>query len=297
MATRDFPELNLQSTSTLAQLEAKTIDFIYRFQEDMRDFQNVLGLFNLQPVTEGYTIKTKIAEDTVELQDGEVEEGAIIPLSMVEFGEGGQVELTTNKWRKVTTYEAIQKYGFDNAVDRTDRAIINEIQSTIRNDIFGYVDTNAVATDTLVAGSLQGAVATAWGTLEALFEGANRTIVFANPMDIANYIANADVSTQTTFGISYLQAFSNTTILASNKVAQGEILATVPENLTLYYIPANSEGGNAFGLRSDETGMIGVGRQQVNANMTIESIFASGIRILPEFENGLVKVNIGTEGI
>ena len=293
-AAPSYPESNLQTTSTMALLEAKTIDFIYRFEKDMRDFINVLGVFNQQPVTEGYTIKTKVALDTVTLQDGDVPEGDIIPLSKVEFGEGDSFEMSSKFWRKSTTYQAIQKYGFDQAVDRTDRGIISEIQKSIRNDVFSYIDENAAATESVASGSLQGAVATAWGTLEALFEGANRTIVFANPLDVAKYIAGSDVTTQSAFGISYLEAFTNTTILVSNAVERGEILATVPENLTLFYIPANSEGGQAFNLRSDESGFVGVGRQQVNMNATIESIFTSGIRILPEIANGMVKIPIET---
>lgn len=281
---------NQQNTAKSANLEAKTIDFLYRFQEDLRDFINVLGLFNQREVTEGYTIKTKVADDTVTLQDGRVPEGEIIPLSYVEFGEGSQVEMESLKWRKQVTYENIQKYGFDEAVDRTDREVIKEIQKNIREDIFSFVDEKAVATESIKADSLQAAVATAWGTLEALFEGSNSTIAFANPMDIATYIANAEVSTQTAFGISYLQAFSNTTILSSNRVKRGEILATVPDNLNLYYIPAHSEGGQAFNLRTDDSGYIGVGRQLIYQNASIDTLFVSGIRILPEFENGIVKV-------
>lgn len=287
-----FAEQGLQSTALSANLEAKTIDFLYKFQTDMRDFINVLALFNQQAVTEGYTIKTKVAADTVTLQDGNVPEGEIIPLSYVQFGEGSQVEMTSKKYRKVTTYENIQKFGFDEAVDRTDRGVTGEIQKVIREDIFNFIDENSVATESVASGTLQGAVATAWGVLEKLFEGSNNTIVFANPMDVAKYNATANISMQNAFGITYLQAFTNTTIIVSNRVKQGEILATVPENLTLFYIPANSEGGQAFNLRSDDSGWIGVGRQQINTNATIESIFISGVRILPEFENGLVKIPI-----
>lgn len=292
-ATPSYPETNLQSTTTLALLEAKTIDFLYKFQEDMRDFLSVLGLFNQRAVTEGYTIETKVALDSAVLADGVVPEGDIIPLSYAEFGEGSSVKMTSKKWRKVTTYEAIQQYGFDEAVDRTDRAVIKEIQKGIRNDLFEFVDTNAIAEVSVAAGSLQGAVATAWGYLEQLFEGSNDTIVFANPMDIATYLANKDITMQTAFGITYLQGFTNTTIISSNAVEQGQILATVPENLTLFYIPANSEGGQAFNLRSDDSGYIGVGRQQTNMNVTIESIFITGVKLMAEIENGLVKVPIG----
>lgn len=286
---------NEQFTPTLSALDAKTIDFVYRFGNDMRDFLNVLGLFNTRAVVEGYTINTKVADDSAVLADGNVDEGDIIPLSYATFGEGTSVRMGSKKWRKVTSYEAIQEYGFDEAVDRTDRAVINEIQAGIRTDLFDFVDSKAVLQDTVATGSLQGAVATAWGYLEQLFEGSNSTIAFVNPMDIAKYIGTSDITMQTSFGITYLQGFTNTVIIASNKVTKGTILATVPENLTFYYIPANSEGGQAFDLRTDDSGWIGVGRDKTNQNLTVESIFVTGVKILPEIENGLVKVNIDAE--
>lgn len=286
---------NEQFTPTLSALDAKTIDFVYRFGNDMRDFLNVLGLFNTRAVVEGYTINTKVADDSAVLADGNVGEGDIIPLSYATFGEGTSVRMGSKKWRKVTSYEAIQEYGFDEAVDRTDRAVINEIQAGIRTDLFDFVDSKAVLQDTVATGSLQGAVATAWGYLEQLFEGSNSTIAFVNPMDIAKYIGTSDITMQTSFGITYLQGFTNTVIIASNKVTKGTILATVPENLTFYYIPANSEGGQAFDLRTDDSGWIGVGRDKTNQNLTVESIFVTGVKILPEIENGLVKVNIDAE--
>lgn len=286
---------NEQFTPTLSALDAKTIDFVYRFGNDMRDFLNVLGLFNTRAVVEGYTINTKVADDSAVLADGNVEEGQIIPLSYATFGEGSSVRMGSKKWRKVTSYEAIQEYGFDEAVDRTDRAVINEIQAGIRADLFDFVDSKAALQDTVATGSLQGAVATAWGYLEQLFEGSNSTIAFVNPMDIAKYIGTSDITMQTSFGITYLQGFTNTVIIASNKVTKGTILATVPENLTFYYIPANSEGGQAFDLRTDDSGWIGVGRDKTNQNLTVESVFVTGVKILPEIENGLVKVNIDAE--
>ena len=291
-ATPTYPEENLQDRASLSLLEAKTIDFVYRFNKDMRDFLNILNLFNKRPVTEGYTITTKVADDSAVLADGNVAEGDIIPLSYATFGEGSSFRLDSKKWRKVTTYEAIQEYGFSEAVDRTDRAVINEIQKGIRQDLFDFIDTTAVAEESVASGSLQGAVATAWGYLEQLFEGSNNTIVFANPLDVATYLANSDISMQSAFGVTYLQAFTNTTIIVSNAVERGNILATVPENLTFFYIPANSEGGNAFSLRSDDEGWIGVGRQQTNMNLTIESVFVTGIKLAAEIENGLVKIPI-----
>lgn len=287
-------EPNIQDAASLSDLEAKSIDFAYRFGDSLRDLENVLELTNRQAVTEGYTIKTKTAPDQTQLADGNVAEGEIIPLSKVEFGEGSSVTMSSKKWRKLTTYEAIQKYGFDQAVERTDNAIVKEIQKTIHDDLFGFLEgPNTETHDRKGNATLQGAAATAWGVLEQLFEGqSDRTIVFANPMDIAEYLGSSEVTNQTSFGLTYLEPFVGTTVIASNSVTEGEILATVPDNLSLFYIPANSEGGRAFNLVSDPTGFIGVGHAQVNNNVTYESIFISGIHLMPEIENGVIRVPI-----
>lgn len=295
MATQQFPEANLQNRESLSKLQAKTIDFVYRFQKDMRDFVNVLGLMNETPVTEGYTIKTKIADTKVDLKDGNVAEGDLIPLSKVEFKEGASFELSTKKWRAAATYEAIQKYGYENAVDRADNEILERIRADIRKEMFEFLKTSAKTQATVKSGSLQGAVATAWGYLEGLFESANETVVFAHPMDVAKYLGEASITMQTAFGVSYLNAFSNTKIIVSNFVEQGTILATVPKNITLFYIPANSEGGRAFGMVSDQSGYIGLTRKEDLRNATINSLFTSGIKLAPEVENGIVKVEIGED--
>lgn len=292
---RTHPENNLQNTGSLSNLDALTIDFVYRFGEDMRDLQNVLGIVEETPVVEGYTIKTKKADVEVDLKSGVVAEGEIIPLSKVEFKDGGSHEITSNKWRKVTTYEAIQRFGQESAVNRTDAEINKKIRAGIQSELFAFLRSTSTLKTSVKEGSFQGAVAAAWGYLEQLFQSANETIVFANPLDVAVYLGTAQVTQQTAFGITYLEAFAGTKVIVSNFVQEGEILATVPSNLNLYTIVPTSEGGSAFGLRSDESGFIGLTRERVLANATIESLFISGIKLLPEVENGIIRIKIGEE--
>lgn len=287
---------NEQFQNTFTPLEAKSIDFVYRFGESLRDLQNILGITNLQPVMEGYTVKTKIAPSAVTLADGNVAEGELIPLSKVEFKDGGSFELTTQKWRKRTSYEAIQRFGQDVAIDLTDNEILKEVQRNIHNDLLAFTNENAVVGDVASTNGLQGAVASAWGNLERLFEGqADRFIVFANPMDIATYLGNSNIQMQTVFGLTYLEGFLNTTIIASNNVTPGQIIATVPKNLNMYYIPANSEGGSAFGLHSDNTGLVGMKHSLVDDRVSYDTIFVTGVKLVPEIENGIVKIDI-TDG-
>lgn len=287
---------NEQFKDTFSPLEAKTVDFVYKFGESLRNLQNILGITNLQKVTEGYTVKTKVIPDVVELANGTVAEGEVIPLSKVTFKEGSSFELETKKWRKRTSYEAIQKYGQDIAIDRTDQSILKEVQKNIQKDLLAFTNENAVAGEIASTNGLQGAVASAWGNLEKLFEGqADRFIVFAHPLDIATYLGTANIQMQTEFGITYLEGFLNTVIIASTNVKQGEIIATVPDNLNLFYIPANSEGGSAFGLYSDPSGLVGMKHSLVDDRVSYDTIFVTGVKLVPEIENGVVKITINGE--
>ena len=118
-------------------------------------------------------------------------------------------------------------------------------------------------------------------------------MVFANPLDIAKYVANAQVTTQTAFGLTYLVDFTGTVIISTTDVEQGKIWATVPENIVFAYInPSQSDVAKAFGLASDETGYIGMTHFTDEQTLTYQTLVLSGIEIYAERLDGIVKVEI-----
>ena len=158
-----FAENNLTVTGDLARVQS--IDFVNRFEGNLSKLIEALGITRKLPLSEGMTIKTYTS--SVTLANGNVPEGDVIPLSKVTSVPGPSYEVALKKYRKAVSGEAIQRHGFDQAVNETDEKMLREIQKGIRSDFFTFLGTGtglATATD------LQGAFAQAWGRVQTLFE-------------------------------------------------------------------------------------------------------------------------------
>ena len=293
MTTPNYPETNLQTTSVLANFEAKSIDFTNRFGDNFSGFINALGITRQFPVQEGFTVKLYEGSN-VTLADGEVAEGDLIPLSKVEPVVHSTKEISLKKYRKATSGEAIQRYGLDQAIDITDEEMVKEVQKDIRKDLFDLIQSGDAETN-LNAGTLQGALATAWGALQTVFDDDTvTTVAFVHPMDIATANAHKELTLETQFGLNYYTTATGTVVFSSTQVVQGTIYATAPENLVVAYIPAsNSEMGRAFNLTSDQTGYIGMKHFEHNETFTQQTLIVSGVLLFPERLDGVVKVEIG----
>ncbi|MDO5375697.1 MAG: hypothetical protein Q4F01_05850 [Staphylococcus rostri] len=292
-ASQSFPEQNLQTVQSLDKFKEKSVDFTYRFEKSLKDFQQAIGVSNLMPVTEGMTIKLFSGMD-VELADGNVAEGDLIPLSKVTPKVETTKEIKLKKYRKATSGEAIQKYGLDQAIDKTDAALVKEIQKNIRKDLFTLIQSGSAQTNLNPANGLQGALATAWGSLQTIFEDdAIKTVVFANPIDIAQAIADKKMTLETAFGLQYYTDLTGTIVFSSTQVQSGTIYATAAENLVVAYIPAGtSELGRSFALTSDDTGFLGMTHFLHHETLTHQTLLVSGVLMFPERLDGVVKISL-----
>ena len=116
-------------------------------------------------------------------------------------------------------------------------------------------------------------------------------VYFINPLDVADYLGSAQVTMQTAFGMNYIENFLGLgTVILSSRITQGTFLATAKENLILYYLTMNGDIARAFSLTSDETGYVGIKSGYQNEERAqIESLVMSGIQILVEYAQGVVK--------
>ncbi|WP_405103067.1 hypothetical protein [Oceanobacillus sp. FSL H7-0719] len=293
----NYPEPNTQMQDNFSALEAKSIDYTYRFGENFSKFIEALGITRQVPVQEGFTIKMYTAPE-VDLADGNVGEGELIPLSKVTPQPAKTKEVTLKKYRKVTTAEAIQRYGRDEAINITDDALVREVQKGIRDDLFDAIKTHGTEQANLNAGTLQGALASAWGALEVLFEDdVITTVAFVNPMDVAAEIANKEITLENQFGLRYYVDVTGTVVMLNNTIPQGTVYATAADNLQVAYIPANSEAYQEFNMYTDEFGYIAMAHGQQLETMSVQTVLASGVLIFPERLDGMVKIDIaGTSG-
>ena len=270
--------------------KVRDVDFTQRFVAGIDTLMKMLGVTRKIEMKAGETLK--VYKVTGTLENGTVAEGEVIPLSkyQTEYTAIGTAEL--KKWRKVTTAEAISKKGYGQAVNDTNEKMLKDIQKGIRKDFVTFVGTG---TGKATGEGLQAAMAQVWGQMQVLYEDtAIETVYFMNPLDVADYLGKAQISTQTAFGMSYIQNFlgMGTAILAAD-IPKGKIYATAAENIVLYYIPVtSSDMAQAFDLTADSTGLIGIHTGPTYNNMSAETVAASGVGLFAENLGGIVVGSI-----
>lgn len=93
--------------------------------------------------------------------------------------------------------------------------------------------------------------------------------------------------------MTFINAFTDTTIISTTDIAEGEIWATVPENIVLAYINAtNSEMAREFGLNGVGLGYIGMTHFLDHTSATTQTLLMSGMLMYVERLDGIVKVKI-----
>ena len=284
-------ETNLIKKEDLAR--AREIDFTYRFGESIKKLMEALGVTRKIPKQAGTVLKAYKATGT--LQDGNVAEGDLIPLSKYVTEAVNFEEIVLKKWRKATSAEAIIEKGYNQAVVMTKDAMLKDIQKGIRKGFFDFI---ATGTGKASGDTFQATLAQAWGQLQVLFEDDEiQSVYFMNPLDVADYLATANISLQNAFGMTYVKDFLGLgTVIFNSSVPKGKIFATAADNLVLYYIPVNGADLNeAFEFTSDATGLIGIHETPDYTNMTASDTVVSGIVLFAERIDGVVVGTIAGE--
>lgn len=277
-------ENNLIKKTDLAK--AREIEFVSIFSENVKKLMEALGVTRKIAKQAGTTLKAYKATGT--LQDGTVAEGDTIPLSKYTTEPVVIGELTLKKWRKATSAEAIVERGYDQAVEMTRDRMLKDVQKGIRTDLFDFLGTG---TGTATGANFQGVLAQAWGQLQVLFEDDDvGAVYFVNPLDVADYLTEAKINTQTAFGLTYVEDFLGLgTVIMNASVPKGKVYATAKENVVLYYVPVNgADLGEAFDFTADETGYIGIHEAPDYTNMTASDTVVNGMTFFAERIDGVV---------
>lgn len=283
-------DTNLIKKADLAR--AREIEFTYNFSENVRKLMEALGVTRKIAKQAGTVLKAYNAVGT--LANGAVAEGDTIPLSKYKTEPVSFGEITLKKWRKATSAEAIVERGYDQAVEMTTDRMLRDVQKAIRADLFTYL---GKGTGKASGANFQAVLAQAWGQLQVKYEDdAIQAVYFVNPLDIADYLAEASISTQTAFGMTYVEDFLGLgTVIMNASVPKGKVYATAKENIVLYYIPVNgADLGEAFDFTSDETGYIGIHETPDYTNMTASDTVVNGMVFFAERIDGVVVGTIGT---
>lgn len=283
-------EQNLSTAADFAKVSA--IDFAARFGTSIDQLMALLGLTRKVEKQPGTVVKTyKVVG---ELADGKVGEGETIPLSEYSTEVDQIFEMELHKYRKATTLEAINDKGYEQAVDDTDAAMLKDVQNGIRSDFYGFLTGDRVPF--AAKGGLQAALAALWTKNQILWEDTDASgfLYFVSPEDIGEYLEGAEVTTQTAFGMTYIQGFLGIyDVVSYSGVPKGKVFSTAKGNIILYYVnPKNGDLAKVFEFVTDATGLIGVHRDVEYSNLTTETVMLCGVKLFAENTDGIVCVTI-----
>ena len=282
-------ETNTITTTDLSRV--REVEFVQIFSENIEKLMELLGVARRIPKQAGSVLKSYTASGT--LQDGNVAEGAVIPLSKYTTTPVTYGNIALKKWRKSTTAEAIIERGYDQAVEAMTDRMLRDVQREIRQSFFTLL---ADGTGKASGSTLQAALAQAWGQLQVKFEDDDiDAVYFVNPLDVADYLADSTVTMQNAFGMTYIENFLGLgTLIMNSSVPAGTVYATAKENIVLYYIPVNSADlGEVFRFASDESGLIGIHEEPDYTNMTASSTVINGMALFAERLDGVIVSTFG----
>ena len=285
-------ETNLIGKSKMAKV--REVDFVSQFTHNsLNKLMEVLGVTRKIPMMEGTTMY--VYSTTGTLQSGAVAEGEIIPLSQYTTTKTAVGDITLKKWSRAVSAEAIEKSGYAASVSETDAALLKDVQAGVRSDFFTFLNGTISGSTSASGVGLQAALAAAWGQLQVKFEDDTaEAVYFVNPLDIADYLASANITVQTVFGMNYVENFLGLgTVIMTSRVTAGTFIATAKQNLVMYYLTMNGDIAQAFNLTADETGYVGIKSGYQNEERAqIESLVMSGVQFLVEYAAGVVKGTI-----
>lgn len=269
------------------QAKAQNINIVNKFESTLKELLAVLGKSDVNVLAPGTAMNIYKSAGT--LESGTVAENVEIPVSDIKMELAKTVELTYEKYRKLTSIEQVGKLGYDIAVLGSNEAMLRDLQGNVRKTIYAGI---ATGTGAVTGTTFQAACANAWGAVTKAFEGEAATpVFFANPMDVAGYLGSANVITQTAFGMQYIQSFLGLgNVLIDSNVPQGTVYGTACENIDI--VAANVAAIPGMDLHTDRSGILAVHNGAKYENGALQTIAYSGLSVFPVYLDRVVKATI-----
>lgn len=284
--------------NTFTNISAREIDFVTRFGKTWDSLREIMGIMRPIKKEDGTTLVSYTA--SVTLEDGDVPAGAIIPYSKATVVEAAKADVALRKYAKAVTIEDVNAYGVKVAVQKTDEAFRDELQGVVLEDFYTFLTGNVSALTGSAVG-FQAAVAKAIGLVKDKFKkmrkNSTNIVVFANTLDVYDYLGTASISLQTAFGIDYVKNFLGaTSMIVTSEIDPGSVIAIPAENIDLYYVdPASAF--NDLGLVytvEGETNLIGYHTQGNYGTAVGESYALMGLKLWLEYADGEAIVAISS---
>ncbi len=271
-------------------------DFVTRFADNWEALRNIMGI--MRPIRKTPGTKLVSSRATVVLQSS-VGEGEEIPYSQATVEPVAYADITVEKYAKAVSIEAVAKYGAAVAVQKTDDAFLNELQSNVLTRFYTFLKTGTL---TSTASTFQMALAMAKANVLNKFNMMRKTVTdvvgFCNVLDAYEYLGAANITVQTQFGLTYIKDFmgySTLFLLSAPDIPRHKVIAVPVENIDLYYIdPADSDFAQ-LGLNytvQGETNLIGFHAEGNYSHAVGESYALMGMTLWAEYLDGIAVVTL-----
>ena len=270
---------------------ARELDFVTRFGQNWDALREILGIMRPIKKEAGTKLKSYIA--SVTLEDGDVDPGCVIPYSKATVEQVGYADLKIQKYAKAVPVEDVDKYGAEVAVQKTDDAFLNELQTVVMDDFYDTLtdETHAITgTDPTFQMAIAMAVGKVKDKFKKMHKNITETVVFVNTLDLYEYLGGAEISIQSLFGLDYVKNFLGaTTVIISSEIERNKVIAIPSDNLVLYYVDPSGEF-QKLGLvytTDGETNLIGFHAQGNYGTAVGESFALMGMKLWYEYADGV----------
>ena len=299
MAAKENVTISTQFTTS-----AREVDFVTRFNDNWDALRTILGIMRPIRKAPGTKLVSYKAEVDGGLKGGStVAEGDEIPFTKMKVSPVAYGDIEVAKYAKSVTIESVAKYGAEVAVEKTDDAFLVALQNKVLGDFYTFLATGSLE---LTPKTWQLALAQAKGKVLAKFMGMDKDVTevvgFANIMDFYDYLGDKEITTQTMFGLTYVQNFLgyNTLFLLPDKyVAAGKVIATPVENIDLYYVDPSDSDFAKLGLNytvKGETNLIGVHVEGDYSRATGDMYAIMGMKLWAEYLDGIAVATVTPAG-
>lgn len=194
------------------------------------------------------------------------------------------------------TAQAIQRGGIQNAVARVVREMYKQLRSDSVTDLFDKLsafDGTAVAPES-GTWNLQQLLAhtdeALFNTLETYGESDTDIVHFVNRSDAYGYLADATITTQDLFGLTYLENFLGVNkVFLTNRIPSGTVVATPVANIKVYGIDFSTVASAGLTYQTDSYGLIGFAYDKDLDHAGIGIYPVRSMTVIPEKEQFVVK--------
>lgn len=284
--------------TTLAEniAKAQDIEMIQNFDGDVNQLTEVLGIMPPEIIAAGTAMFQYSVTGT--LNATTVAEGDEVPLSEYNVAQTPIGAITVKPYRKLTTAQAILKGGYENAIAKTDKKMVNQVRDGILADFFTFLGNGtSSATGAGLQATLAQMAAKLQDETQKNSDPTGSVVYFVNPFDIADYLAAANVTTQTVFGMTYIQNFLGVqNIMVTNKVTAKTVYATPVENIHIYGIDFATLADAGLSYTTQDGSLIGVHHTPAYNRTSAETYVLSGALMVPEYKNYIVKGTVTAAG-